>query len=225
MVIDREFLAEQIWGQTMVPAYSFVPPGIGNYGEPAYADYKDMSPIEREDKAKALLGEAGFGPGLKPLKVEIRYNTTDNNQNTLVAIAEQWKVLGVETTLVNTDAKTHFAYLRDGGDFDVGARRLDRRLFRPAELPVPGRVRQRGPQLRALEEPRIRRPDEARPRSRPTWTKRAKILFAAETILMRERPTSRCSTTAPRTSCRRSCRAGRPTSRTSTRPGSCRSRS
>ena len=35
MVIDREFIAEQIWGQTMQPAYSFVPPGIGNYGDPA----------------------------------------------------------------------------------------------------------------------------------------------------------------------------------------------
>ena len=36
MVIDREFIAEQIWGQTMQPGYSFMPPGVGNYGEPAY---------------------------------------------------------------------------------------------------------------------------------------------------------------------------------------------
>ena len=57
------------------------------YGEPAFADYKDMSPIDREEKAKALLNEAGFGPG-KPLKVEIRYNTSDNNKNTVVAIAK-----------------------------------------------------------------------------------------------------------------------------------------
>jgi len=119
MVIDREFIAEQIWGETMVPAYSFVPPGINNYRDPATAEYKDMSPIDREEKAKALLKEAGFGPGGKPLKVEIRYNTTDNNRNTVVAIADQWKQLGVETSFINTDAKTHFAHLRDGGDFDV----------------------------------------------------------------------------------------------------------
>ena len=43
---------------------------------------RTLSPIDREDKAKALLKEAGFGPG-KPLKVEIRYNTTDNNRNTV----------------------------------------------------------------------------------------------------------------------------------------------
>src|SRR5918997_4605280 len=118
MMVDREFIAEQIWGQTMQPGYSFMPPGVGNHGEPAYMEYKDQSPIDREEKAKALLTEAGFGPG-KPLKLEIRYNTTDNNKNTVVAIANQWKAIGVETSFINTDAKTHFAYLRDGGDFDV----------------------------------------------------------------------------------------------------------
>src|SRR4028118_1242493 len=118
MAIDREFVADQIWGQTMLPAYSFMPPGVGNYGEPAYMEYKDASPIDREEKAKALLKEAGFGPG-KPLKVEVRYNTTDNNRNTVIAIADQWKQIGIETSFINSDGKTHFAHLRDGGDFDV----------------------------------------------------------------------------------------------------------
>jgi oligopeptide transport system substrate-binding protein len=118
MMVDREFIAEQIWGQTMQPGYSFIPPGVSNYGEPAYMDYKDMSPIDREDQAKKLLQEAGFGPG-KPLKVEIRYNTTDNNRNTVIAISEQWKQAGIETSFINTDGKTHFAHLREGGDFDV----------------------------------------------------------------------------------------------------------
>ncbi len=119
MAIDREFLAEQIWGNTMVPGYSFVPPGISNYNEPAYADYKDMTPDEREEQAKVLLAEAGYGPGKEVLKVEIRFNMTDNNRATIVAIAEQWKKLGIETSQIHTDAKTHFAHLRDGGDFDV----------------------------------------------------------------------------------------------------------
>ena len=118
MTIDREFIADQIWGQTMQPGYSFIPPGVGNYGEPAFMSYKDMSPIDREDKAKELLKEAGFGPG-HPLKLEIRYNTTDNNRNTVVAVAEQLKAANIETSFINTDGKTHFAYLRDGGDFDL----------------------------------------------------------------------------------------------------------
>jgi oligopeptide transport system substrate-binding protein len=65
-----------------------------------------------------LLRLAGYGEG-KTLKVEIRYNTSENNKATAVAIAEMWKPLGVETTFINTDAKTHFALLQNGGDFDV----------------------------------------------------------------------------------------------------------
>jgi oligopeptide transport system substrate-binding protein len=119
LAIDREFIAEQIWSGTMLPAYSFVPPGIGNYREPAYLAFKTMSPIDREAKATALLQEMGFGPSGKPLKIEIRYNMTDNNKNTAVAIADQWKQFGIETTFISTDAKTHFAYLREGGDYEI----------------------------------------------------------------------------------------------------------
>ncbi len=168
MGLDREFIAEQIWGNTMQPGYSFMPTGVGNYGTPAMMDAKDLSPIDREDKAKALLKEAGFGPG-KPLKVEIRYNTTDNNRNTVVAVAEQWKQIGVETSFINTDGKTHFAYLRDGRRLRRGPLRLDRGLLGPGELPVPAQERQQGLQLRQVQQSGIRRPAEpgregARPR-------------------------------------------------------------
>ncbi|AOO81185.1 peptide ABC transporter substrate-binding protein [Bosea vaviloviae] len=118
LVIDREFIADEIWGGTMLPAYGVIPPNIGNYGERAEADFKNASPLDREDEAKKLLAAAGFGPGV-PLKVQLRYNTTDNNRRTMIAVAEQWKAIGVETSFINTDGKTHFAFLRDGGDFDV----------------------------------------------------------------------------------------------------------
>ncbi len=118
MVLDREFIADEIWGGTMLPAYGVIPPNIGNYGTAAEADFKNASPLDREEKAKQLLKDAGFGPGM-PLKIQLRYNTTDNNRRTVIAIAEQWKALGVETSFINTDGKTHFALLRDGGDFDI----------------------------------------------------------------------------------------------------------
>jgi oligopeptide transport system substrate-binding protein len=118
LAIDREFIASTIWAGTMLPAYGVIPPHIGNYGERAEADFKNMSVLEREDEARSLLAAAGFGPGV-PLRLELRYNTTENNRSTMVAIADQWKAVGVETTLVNTDNSTHFALLRSGGDFDV----------------------------------------------------------------------------------------------------------
>ena len=118
LAIDRVYLAEEIWADTMLPAYSLVPPGIASYGEPSYAAFKDEPMLDREDEAAALLKEAGFGPD-KPLKVEISYNTSENHKNTAVAIADMWKTIGVETSLLNRDGASHYAYLRDKGDFDV----------------------------------------------------------------------------------------------------------
>ena len=119
MVIDREFLAERIWGGTMEPSYSFVPPGIENYGAPETVKWKDMDPFEREDEAKRLLAEAGFGPGGQKLKVEIRFNSSENHRATAVAIAHMWKAVGVETRLFATDATTYYAFLHEKPPFDV----------------------------------------------------------------------------------------------------------
>jgi oligopeptide transport system substrate-binding protein len=117
MAIDREHLAEKVWQNTMIPAYSFVPPGIGGY-ETRTTDYSEKSQLDREDEAKKLLTELGYGPD-KPLKLEIRYNTSENHKNTAVAIQEQLKPLGVEVSLLNTDTKTHYGHLEQHGDFDV----------------------------------------------------------------------------------------------------------
>ncbi|WP_264051341.1 peptide ABC transporter substrate-binding protein [Methylobacterium flocculans] len=119
LVIDREFLADKLWGGTMMPAYSLCPPGLDNARPPPELAGRDALPIDREDEARALLAAAGFTEGPRPLRVEYRFNVSDNNRNTALAIAEMWRGIGVETRFVYTDAKTHFAYLRDGGDFDV----------------------------------------------------------------------------------------------------------
>lgn len=117
MAIDRDFLAEKIWSNSMIPAYSFVPPGIAGY-TPAVADYATMSQLDREDAAKAILEKLGYGPS-NPLKMEIRFNTSENHKNTAVAIQDQLKPLGIEVTMVNTDTKTHYGLLKEKGDFDI----------------------------------------------------------------------------------------------------------
>jgi oligopeptide transport system substrate-binding protein len=117
LAIDRDFLAEKVWSNSMIPGYSMVPPGIKGY-EPAIADYAAMSQLDREDEAKKILTELGYGPD-KPLKMEIRFNTSENHKNTAVAIQEMLKPLGVEVTLLNTDTKTHYGFLESKGNFDV----------------------------------------------------------------------------------------------------------
>jgi oligopeptide transport system substrate-binding protein len=117
MAIDRNYLAEKVWSNTMIPAYGFVPPGITGY-ETKLLDYAEMSQLDREDAAKKILTEMGYTPE-KPLKMEIRFNTSENHKNTAIAIQEQLKPLGVEVTLLNTDTKTHYGLLEQHGDFDI----------------------------------------------------------------------------------------------------------
>ena len=70
MAIDRDYLAEKVWQNTMVPAYSFVPPGISGY-EAQPTDYAEKTQLDREDDAKKILAELGYTPE-KPLKVKYR---------------------------------------------------------------------------------------------------------------------------------------------------------
>ena len=117
MVIDREFLAKEIWRDTMVPAYSLVPPGIGNYGEPVELEYKDLDILDREDAAKALLEEAGVAEG--SLTLDLRYNTSENNKNTMTAVADMMKNIGINATITEMEGTGYFDYLKQDGDFDM----------------------------------------------------------------------------------------------------------
>ena len=103
----------------MQPAYSFVPPGIESYGPPTTVTWKGMDSFAREDMAKRLLREAGYGPGGAKLSVEIRFNSSEANKATAVAIADMWKTLGVRTRLYQTDSTSYYAFLHSGVRFDV----------------------------------------------------------------------------------------------------------
>ncbi|KXF75358.1 ABC transporter substrate-binding protein [Paramesorhizobium deserti] len=120
MAVDRDFLAKEIYSGSQIPAYSMVPPGIENYGEPSKADFADMSQLDREDKAIELMKEAGYGEGGKPLDIEIRYNTNPNHERVATAVADMWKnTFGAKVSLLNLDISSHYAYLQEDGKFNV----------------------------------------------------------------------------------------------------------
>src|SRR3546814_19530698 len=79
MAINREAIVDKVLRTGMLPAYSFVPPGTANYGEPAYADFKGMPYGEAVEKAKALMADAGYGPD-NPLKITLRYSRSEERR-------------------------------------------------------------------------------------------------------------------------------------------------
>jgi oligopeptide transport system substrate-binding protein len=117
LAIDRAAITDKVLRTGELPAYSFVPPGTGNYGEPAYVSWKDTPHSERLARAKELIAAAGFGPD-NPLRLQLRYNTSENHKKIAVAVAAMWKQIGVQTELFNSEVKVHYNDVQEG-NFEV----------------------------------------------------------------------------------------------------------
>ena len=118
MAVDREAITEKMLKTGEIPAYSFVPPGTSNYGEPAHADWRDTPYDQRRAIAKRLMQDAGYGPD-HPLRLTIRYNTSENYKMIAVAVQEMWSHINVEANLENSEVKVHYKMLEQG-EFDIG---------------------------------------------------------------------------------------------------------
>jgi len=121
MTIPRENIAEKLLGYGVVPAYSFVPPGVENYADfktiDTAAPFSHLTPEERRIEARRLLAEAGYGDK-NPLEVTISYNTSKDHKKIALAVAWGWKQIGVVTRLLNMEAKVHYNNLKVA-DFEV----------------------------------------------------------------------------------------------------------
>lgn len=113
MSINREVIGPQILGTGELPAYSWVPPGMANYGDPIEVDWKDLPYADKVAEAKNLLTAAGYDAD-NPLELQLRYNTNENHKRIAVAIAAMWKPLGIKVELYNTETKVHYDELRRG---------------------------------------------------------------------------------------------------------------
>ncbi|MEM9440184.1 MAG: peptide ABC transporter substrate-binding protein [Pseudomonadota bacterium] len=117
MAIDRTAITDKVLKTGELPAYSFVPPNAGDYGEPAYVDWKDMAYEDRVAKARELLEGAGYGPD-RPLELQLRYNTSENHKKVAIAAAAMWKAIGVQAELFNAEVKVHYNDLQQG-NFEI----------------------------------------------------------------------------------------------------------
>ncbi|RBO98770.1 peptide ABC transporter substrate-binding protein [Pseudochrobactrum asaccharolyticum] len=118
MAIDRDFIASEVWRGTMLPSYSLVPPGIDNYVSGGVKqDFANVDILDREDKAKALLKEAGVEPD--SLTLELYYSTSENHKNVMAAVADMLKNIGIKAKLNELEGTTYFNFLREDGDFNL----------------------------------------------------------------------------------------------------------
>lgn len=110
LAIDRRALIDGVLKGAQTPALSFVPPGLD--------DYTPTEPLQpNAGEARRLLAEAGFPGGRGFPKLEIAGWTA--SPAALEAIQQMWRrELGIETALVQREAKVHLAALH-AGDYAI----------------------------------------------------------------------------------------------------------
>ncbi|MCA9001610.1 MAG: peptide ABC transporter substrate-binding protein, partial [Planctomycetes bacterium] len=114
LVVPRDLICDQITKSGQVPAYSFVPPMAIDYTSPQTEKGPDTgTPEERQaariQRARELLAEAGYGPGLKPMPpVELHYNTLEAHKKIAETIMSAWRdALDIEVKLRNEEWKVY----------------------------------------------------------------------------------------------------------------------
>ncbi len=104
MALDRQLLTDKVTQFGEQPSFTLTPPGIGEYKAPVQ-EWSTWSQEERNAEAMRLYLKAGYSQE-RPLRIEIRYNTSENHKKLALAIASIWKQkLGVHATLVNEEWK------------------------------------------------------------------------------------------------------------------------
>jgi oligopeptide transport system substrate-binding protein len=112
MAIDRRIITERVTGVGERPAFGLIPPGIADYSQQHY-EWEAWSDERRVARARELYAAAGYSAE-RPLKTEIRYNTSENHKRIAAAVASMWKeTLGVEATLFNEEWKVMLQTRRD----------------------------------------------------------------------------------------------------------------
>ena len=114
MALDRDYLVNKVLTPGYVPAYAFVPPGIGNYDtDRPQVSWKDLSRAERLAEARRLLEAAGFGPD-NPLSFEFKHRSTDDNPKAAPVAQANWNEIApwVDAQILRQDTKVLYADLR-----------------------------------------------------------------------------------------------------------------
>jgi oligopeptide transport system substrate-binding protein len=118
LAVDRQILTEKVTGVGELPAFGFVPPGVGGY-ESRHFLWADWDDDARLEAARGLYAEAGYDDD-NPLRVQLYYNTGENHKKIALAISSMWRqALGVQTELINEELRVLLDHRRDRSRWEL----------------------------------------------------------------------------------------------------------
>lgn len=107
--IDREVYTDKVLRKGEEPAYRFVPNAVEHYVSAPLPFINDTMEV-RQDRARALLAEAGYSK-TNPLTFEFRVRGSPDRKRGAVAVQSMWRAVGVRAEILSTDLKVHYADL------------------------------------------------------------------------------------------------------------------
>ncbi|MGR3250614.1 MAG: peptide ABC transporter substrate-binding protein [Paracoccus sp. (in: a-proteobacteria)] len=114
--LNRDVIVDQILQGGQEPAYTWSHWAINGFAAPE-GGMAEMTQEERNERARELLAEAGYGPD-NPVRLQLQYNTDENHRLLAIAAQQFWRPLGIEIELNNVEWKVHTDRLQNQ-DFEV----------------------------------------------------------------------------------------------------------
>ena len=117
LAVDRDIIVNNVMAGGQPPAYVFTPEATAGFEAPE-TELASMTQSERDERARELLAEAGYGED-NPLTFDMVYNTSEAHQKVAVVLSQMWKQkLGVQAQLSNMEWKV-FLEERGNQNFEM----------------------------------------------------------------------------------------------------------
>ncbi|AJE48880.1 peptide ABC transporter substrate-binding protein [Celeribacter indicus] len=114
--MNRDVVVNNILQGGQHPAYNWTHWATAGFEMPEI-DYAGWTQEERNEKARELLAEAGYGPD-NPLSLTLNYNTSEDHKKIAIAAQQFFRPFGINLTLNNMEWKVHTDRMQNQ-DFDL----------------------------------------------------------------------------------------------------------
>ena len=113
LALDREIVTGKVLKLGDLPAYAFVPPGVANFPGGAAMEFKTMPQQARIEQARALMQQAGYGPG-NPLHLTLETTHDPDNKRVAAVLQAMLRAIDVDLAIQSADLQIHYRNMQTG---------------------------------------------------------------------------------------------------------------